>query len=281
MCRFKAQQNEIKYEMKKIEINIGQKFNYLTVVEELPVSSNGRVFLCKCDCGNTKKVLLPHLIRSLIKSCGCHRKCIHTKHGMHNSREYSSWENMIQRCTNPKATQYEDYGGRGITVCKKWLDSFDNFYNDMGPRPEFTTLDRKNNDLGYFKENCKWSNRREQLVNVRCLKQTILHNEIKKTVDQLLNELNIPRDIFNSRVIQGLTFKEAIFSNVDIIAIDIENKKQIISKLSSFLSSTGFEKKDILAHMDSNELNPYKGYIIRYLKGFNGWPDEIAKPVMT
>jgi hypothetical protein len=71
---------------------------------------------------------------------------------------------MIQRCTDPGASGYERYGGAGITVCERWL-KFENFLEDMGERPEGTTLDRQENDKGYSKENCQWSTRREQARN--------------------------------------------------------------------------------------------------------------------
>jgi hypothetical protein len=82
------------------------------------------------------------------------------------SPEYQVWANLIQRCNNPKNPMYPKYGGRGITVCARWLNSFDNFFSDMGhrPGPEYS-LDRKDNDLGYYKGNCRWATAQEQSVN--------------------------------------------------------------------------------------------------------------------
>lgn len=260
--------------MKKLEIAIGQKFNMLTVLKELPSSSNGRAFNCKCDCGNYKRVLLMHLVRSLIKSCGCHRRNIHTKHGMWESREYSSWENMVQRCTNPKAKKYYLYGGRGITICDKWINSFKTFYEDMGPRPDNTTLDRLDSDKGYYKENCKWSNPREQLVNVRTFSQLVKHNDVIKTTEEWLSELDIDRNLFKSRVLRGLGFKEALFCEIDLISLDIESKQQTIYNISHFLSITNFNKKEVMDLLDNDHEEPYNGYLLRYLIGFKGWPTK-------
>lgn len=87
-------------------------------------------------------------------------------HGMHGTAEYNIWATMIQRCHNPNNPAYADYGGRGIAVCGSWLDSFQAFYRDMGPRPgsEYS-LDRRENDLGYSKDNCRWATAQEQAEN--------------------------------------------------------------------------------------------------------------------
>lgn len=89
------------------------------------------------------------------------------KHGMAGSRTYISWQRMIQRCYNPLETNFKNWGGRGITVCDEWRESFNSFYKDMGDRPLGTSIDRIDNSKGYFKENCKWSTRREQNINKR------------------------------------------------------------------------------------------------------------------
>ena len=89
------------------------------------------------------------------------------RHGMAGTPEYISWSAMLQRCTNPKAKHYENYGGRGIKVCERWLHSFENFYADMGERPEGKTLHRINVDGDYEPGNCKWATSREQAIRKR------------------------------------------------------------------------------------------------------------------
>ena len=91
------------------------------------------------------------------------------KHGMRHAPEYRVWGYMIQRCTNPNDTAFKNYGGRGITVYDSWK-VFTNFYADMGDRPEGLTLERTNNDKGYFPGNCKWATRAEQRQNQRIRK---------------------------------------------------------------------------------------------------------------
>lgn len=91
------------------------------------------------------------------------------RHGMRRTSTYQCWADMKSRCLNPEHKVFSYYGGRGIAVCDKWLH-FMGFYEDMGDKPEGLTLDRINNDKGYSKENCKWSTRKEQLLNRRTRK---------------------------------------------------------------------------------------------------------------
>lgn len=150
-------------------------------IVEMRVSMRGKYVYShkfKCYCGNTFVSEAANVKSGHTKSCGCLQKAIVSNreyvHGKHESSTYASWENMIQRCTNPNATGYEYYGGRGISVCKEWR-TFVNFLADMGDRPENTSIDRINSDGNYEPNNCRWADKTTQMKNRRprsCYKKT-------------------------------------------------------------------------------------------------------------
>lgn len=153
-----------------MSVSIGDVFNRMTVVKE-PFNINGRkVVECVCACGVVKTVRVDGLQGGTTNSCGCYRldklreKTV--THGATNTKTYGVWEGMVQRCNNPKSEGYPNYGGRGIQICSSWLD-FENFFTDMGERPEGMSLDRIDVNGNYCKENFRWADASVQGFNQR------------------------------------------------------------------------------------------------------------------
>lgn len=145
-----------------------QVFGALTVLAQIPKEPGKRhrntMFLCRCVCGREMAVRRGRLPRA--KSCGCLNPT--RTHGMFGTPEYAAWGRMIQRCETPQNASYSYYGGRGITVCARWRESFGAFLEDMGPRPSPKhSLDRIDNARGYEPSNCRWATRLEQNRNTR------------------------------------------------------------------------------------------------------------------
>lgn len=126
---------------------------------------------CLCDCGNVVSVMLSNLIKpGHTTSCGCFSLEVTTKHGQSGAKAYNSYYHMKGRCYNPSEAGYENYGGRGIKVSERWLESFQNFFDDMGECPEGCSLERIDVNGDYCKENCKWENYSNQAYNQRMSK---------------------------------------------------------------------------------------------------------------
>jgi hypothetical protein len=155
------------------EQRIGQKFGRLLIVgiSRVENESNRKVTyaLCACDCSNMTKKLMHSLTRGTTRSCGCYNLECLTKnkstHGLSKSRTYRIWRHMRNRCHLKTHPRYDEWGGRGIKVCDEWRYSFENFYRDMGEATGKLSIDRIDNNKGYYKENCRWATIEQQAQN--------------------------------------------------------------------------------------------------------------------
>ena len=136
-----------------------------------------------------------------------------TTHKMSYTSTYKTWESMKQRCLNPKYTGYKNYGGRGIKVCDRWL-KFENFYKDIGKRPNNRTIDRIDNNKGYYKENCRWANKTTQ-VNNRRDNRLIKYKGETKTLPEWARFYEINLNTLKWRIYSGWEVEKAFTKPIE------------------------------------------------------------------
>jgi len=156
---------------------VGKRYGRLVVLAEAfekthPSGDVSIYWECQCDCGVVKAVSGKALGSGIQVSCGCYnleKAAIHNrKHGMVKSPEYKSWAHIIDRCTNSNNGSYDNYGGRGITICSEWRHDFEAFYAHVGPKPVGSySIDRINNNRGYEPGNVRWATPLQQANNKR------------------------------------------------------------------------------------------------------------------
>ncbi len=161
--------------MANIKNLVGKKFNKLTVIDFAYIKKKHTYWQCICECGNIAIIESYNLKSGNTKSCGCYFKKIvkkaNTKHGLSDTKFYNSWLSMKYRCNNINNSDYYNYGGRGINVCDRWMESFNNFKEDMYQSylehvekfgESDTSIDRIDVDGNYEPNNCKWARWKEQ-----------------------------------------------------------------------------------------------------------------------
>ena len=141
------------------------------------------------------------------------------KHGLTKTKEHNIWCHMRRRCNNPKTHCYHRYGGRGITICDRWNNSFANFYEDMGKSPEGTSIERIDNNSGYFKENCKWATKTEQSNNRRTTHLETYKGETMP-LKMLCKQFNVDYRRVWLRIKRGWSISNAIEQPAKIIAVN-------------------------------------------------------------
>lgn len=177
-----------------------------------PASKGARVrWVCRCDCGEIANATGHELASGDTQSCGCVRRELRgdmsRTHGLARSATYRSWQAMKERCGSSNHAKYPTYGGRGIRVCDRWLNSFENFYADMGGRPKDMTVDRIDNDLGYEPTNCRWATAETQGNNRRT---NVTWNGQSYSIKQLAKKVGVPRTSLNKLLLRGMPLEEAV-----------------------------------------------------------------------
>lgn len=185
---------------------IGQTFNEWTVLEKGDLGSNGAVYWkCRCSCGKVKLCQAGMLRNGGTKSCG-HDRAIHGHSFTPTGR---AWYGMRQRCYNPNDKNYPSYGGRGIKVCSRWLESLQNFVADMGIAPADLSLDRIDVDGDYEPSNCRWATRSEQQRNRRNNPKVDYKGETV-TVIELADRAGIRLRTLRWRLANGWSIERAV-----------------------------------------------------------------------
>jgi len=167
-------------------------------------------WLFKCDCGKEKIIPKFRVTEYYTKSCGCLMRQNSVKHGLSGGRfdrkpEYRIWSGIKRRCLNPKDAAYKNYGGRGIKICDRWINSFENFFNDLGERtsPEHS-IDRINNDGNYELTNCRWATPLEQGRNKRNIRLITINDQTKCLTEWIeflgLDKNKVSRDLYERKL---------------------------------------------------------------------------------
>jgi len=201
----------------KVKDLTGQQFGRLTAIAFGGIYRMSATWYCRCDCGRYRAARSDHLIQGRTTSCGCfQREGASVRNRTHGfcrrgafRAEYNIWYDMMFRCRSNDL-----YTGRGITVCERWL-SVEHFIADMGRRPTSKhTIERIDNEQGYFPENCKWATRKEQQRNTR-RNHLITHQGKTQCIVAWAEELGINQSTIRSRFRLGWSTERALTFTVE------------------------------------------------------------------
>ena len=201
--------------MAKVQDLTGLRFGKLVVLER---SANGKygdaMWLCQCDCGNKKVVRAGDLRNGNVTSCRCLQREESSKrlktHGLSRTRLYKIWRKVMERCYNENHAYYHRYGGRGITMCEEWRNDFMAFreWAMANGYADNLTIDREDNDKGYYPDNCRWITMKEQHNNTS-QNHLVTMNGKTQNVTQWCEELDVNRACVYRRLKQGLSPEQA------------------------------------------------------------------------
>lgn len=209
-CRTKGQDLKHFPKLPASTALVGEPFGKWTVVEVL--TSNRRI--CVCECGTLRVVAAKTLVKGDSTCCGCVRGK-RPADPLRQRPEYKTWIGMRVRCTYPSTKCYPNYGGRGIKVCQRWEESYEAFFEDMGPKPSPEhTIDRIDNDGDYELGNCRWATWEEQ-ANNKSTSRMLVADGRSQTLARWCRELGIDDATVATRLRAGWSDEEALFTPVD------------------------------------------------------------------
>lgn len=187
----------------------GVKYGYLTAIREVGRTKHGAItWLFKCDCGNERIATAYEVKNGSPSSCGCKNVSPSKTHGLSRTKEYNTWARIIQRCEDENYTGYSQYGGRGIKMCRRWRGSFILFLKDMGSAPSKKhSIDRINNNKGYYPSNCRWATNKQQCRNRRS-NNIIEIGGVKKCIIEWCEFYGLSWHTFKTRRRQGVPIEK-------------------------------------------------------------------------
>jgi hypothetical protein len=201
----------------------GRRFGRLIALDPVKIGPKKIKWRCRCDCGGTALVIGPKLKTGNTSSCGCFQEESRKRKRTHDLTvrgelppEYESWCKIKARCHNPKSDRYRFYGGRGITMCERWRNSFPEFLADLGPRPgPGYTVERLDNNGHYEPSNCCWATKKTQANNRRSNKRVQWQVQ-DLTLAEWSDELGIPAAVLSARLRHGWSVERAFTETVRV-----------------------------------------------------------------
>ena len=186
----------------------------LTYIKDTKIQKGQRIALFRCDCGNFKEINITSAKRLDSTSCGCYLSKLASErnktHGLSKTPEYETWSGIKNRIFNSNDRVYHMYGGRGLCMSMEWRESFETFLSDMGPRPsKYHSIERRDNNRGYEKDNCYWATPLEQTRN-RSNTLMVTFNGIRKPLADFCDDYKIAYHTVRARLKYGATLENAL-----------------------------------------------------------------------
>lgn len=233
----------------------GQRYGSATAVRSVGLTSDGKYkWLFLCDCGNEFEANGAKFRSGEATTCqSCAKERVRlsrTTHGMGKTVEYRTWTHIKSRCYNSNVPEYADYGGRGISVCSRWLESFENFLHDMGPRPSGRmTIDRyPDNDGNYEPGNCRWATYTQQANNTRANRKITINGDTKNMAEWA-KEFGLRTENVFKRLKRGKSGESILKKSWEADVFDFNGVSASIPEWSAI---TGIKKATLYWRINTN-----------------------------